>query len=162
MPRASLQPQFHLGDAHQLPFPDARFDVVFGGSILHHLDFPRALDEIYRVLRPGGRIVFREPLNINPAAKLVRALTPKARTPDEHALRRADLRMISERFQTSHYYAQLLAVPAGILSYLLFKRPNNPLNFAAFRADCTLLRLMPWLGPYCRLVLVLGTKRERR
>ena len=37
-----------------------------GSSILHHLDFNTALDEIYRVLKKGGRMVFAEPNMINP------------------------------------------------------------------------------------------------
>jgi SAM-dependent methyltransferase len=54
------------GDAHQTPFPDGSFDAVYGSSILHHLDLARALAESYRLLKPGGRIVFTEPNIVNP------------------------------------------------------------------------------------------------
>ena len=50
----------------QLSFADNSFDVVFGSSILHHLDFDKSLKEIFRVLKPGGRMVFAEPNMINP------------------------------------------------------------------------------------------------
>ena len=41
-----------------LPFEDARFDAVVAGELFEHLQFPDALvDEIERVLRPGGVIV---------------------------------------------------------------------------------------------------------
>jgi len=53
----------------------------------HHLDFLRALDEIKRVLRPHGKMIFTEPLDNNPVGKVVRALTPHARTDDEQPLR---------------------------------------------------------------------------
>ncbi|HQV00102.1 MAG TPA: class I SAM-dependent methyltransferase, partial [Bacteroidia bacterium] len=41
-------------------------DVVFGSSVLHHLEFEASLNEIYRVLKPGGRMVFAEPNMLNP------------------------------------------------------------------------------------------------
>ncbi|HEY9723697.1 MAG TPA: bifunctional demethylmenaquinone methyltransferase/2-methoxy-6-polyprenyl-1,4-benzoquinol methylase UbiE [Oscillatoriaceae cyanobacterium] len=44
------------GDMLQLPFPDASFDVVTVGFGLRNVaDVPRALDEVARVLKPGGR-----------------------------------------------------------------------------------------------------------
>ena len=53
---------FHAGDAHTLPFADASFDVVRAERTLQHLaDPPRALAEMVRVVRPGGRIAVAEP-----------------------------------------------------------------------------------------------------
>ena len=34
------------------------FDMVFGYSVLHHLDFVPALDEIHRVLKSDGKVLF--------------------------------------------------------------------------------------------------------
>lgn len=46
-----------VGDAHQLPFRDGVFDHVFAFNVFEHLRDPRcAAAEIWRVLRPGGRI----------------------------------------------------------------------------------------------------------
>ena len=43
------------GSALEVPFPDSRFDYVFTIGCLHHTgDLPRAVDEVRRVLRPGG------------------------------------------------------------------------------------------------------------
>lgn len=45
------------GDAENLPFPDASFDAVTSMGVLHHVPHPeRAIDEIHRVLRPGGQL----------------------------------------------------------------------------------------------------------
>ena len=46
---------FRQGDAQQIPFPDASLDLVISTLSLHHWSDPVAvLDEIARVLRPGG------------------------------------------------------------------------------------------------------------
>ena len=46
---------FRQGDAQQIPFPDASLDLVVSTFSLHHWSDPVAvLDEIARVLRPGG------------------------------------------------------------------------------------------------------------
>jgi ubiquinone/menaquinone biosynthesis C-methylase UbiE len=46
-------------DAERLPFGDASFDLVFGHAVLHHLpDLQGALQEFFRVLRPGGTLAF--------------------------------------------------------------------------------------------------------
>ena len=52
--------------AEALPFADASFDVIFGRSILHHLEVYPTLSELHRVLRPGGKATFVEPMGMNP------------------------------------------------------------------------------------------------
>jgi len=48
-----------VADAEELPFAEGSFDLVVGHAVLHHLpDVERALREVLRVLRPGGRFVF--------------------------------------------------------------------------------------------------------
>jgi arsenite methyltransferase len=46
------------GDANNLPYPDASFDVATATQVLEYVeDLPGALAEIRRVLRPGGRVL---------------------------------------------------------------------------------------------------------
>lgn len=48
----------HVGDARRLPFRDAGFDAAFCRWVLLHLPDPeRAVAEICRVVRPGGRVL---------------------------------------------------------------------------------------------------------
>lgn len=45
-------------DAEVLPFEDATFDVVYSWGVIHHSEHPELiLEEIRRVLRPGGKFI---------------------------------------------------------------------------------------------------------
>ncbi|MGB2867792.1 MAG: class I SAM-dependent methyltransferase [Bacteroidota bacterium] len=47
-----------VADAEKLPFEDNSFDVLYSFGVLHHTpNTPKAVDEVYRVLKPGGRII---------------------------------------------------------------------------------------------------------
>jgi demethylmenaquinone methyltransferase / 2-methoxy-6-polyprenyl-1,4-benzoquinol methylase len=53
--------KFIQGDAQEIPFPDNSFDIVTVGYGLRNLaSWERGLDEMFRVARPGGRIVVLE------------------------------------------------------------------------------------------------------
>lgn len=81
--------RFVLGDAEALPFQDASFDGVVGNAVLHHLRLAPALQEIRRVLRPGGWCAFTEPNMLNPQVALMKNVPPLKRllgdTPHETA-----------------------------------------------------------------------------
>jgi SAM-dependent methyltransferase len=50
-----LTSSLRTADAEALPYADASFDVVYSWGVLHHSpNTPRAIDEVWRVLRPGG------------------------------------------------------------------------------------------------------------
>lgn len=57
--RCDAQPQarFEQADAAKLPYPDASFDAAVSTQVYEYVeDMPRALSELFRVLRPGGRV----------------------------------------------------------------------------------------------------------
>jgi ubiquinone/menaquinone biosynthesis C-methylase UbiE len=57
--RRGLRVQWDLGTAGELPYPDGSVDRVLSSLMFHHLDEDekrRALTEVRRVLKPGGRL----------------------------------------------------------------------------------------------------------
>jgi ubiquinone/menaquinone biosynthesis C-methylase UbiE len=62
------------GDATDLPLDDGRFDLVLSFLMLHHVgDWPRALAEAVRVLRPGGVLTGYDLLDTAPARRFHKA-----------------------------------------------------------------------------------------
>jgi SAM-dependent methyltransferase len=59
---SALPARFLVGDAHDLPFPPATVDACRAERVLQHLADPaRAVAEMARVTRPGGRVAVLEP-----------------------------------------------------------------------------------------------------
>lgn len=149
--------RFLRADGDRLPFANASFDRIWGNAILHHLDLPRAAQEIARVLKPSGRAVFCEPWGENWLLRLARgrlAYASKARTVDEQPLRQRDL----ESF--AGYFAQV-----DVQGYQLLSMINRFLGqrrrFAGLdRCDRLLLDRVPRLRRYCRYVVM--TLRQPR
>jgi SAM-dependent methyltransferase len=55
---AGLKGEFRVADAEKLDFADESFDVVYSHGVLHHTpDTEKAVREIHRVLKTGGRAV---------------------------------------------------------------------------------------------------------
>jgi len=50
--------EYRLGDIEQVPLPDKSVDLAILSQALHHAQHPQiAVDEAFRILRPGGRLL---------------------------------------------------------------------------------------------------------
>lgn len=55
------EPRFKTGQAESIPWPDRSFCTVCAFDVLEHADDQRALQELYRVLEPGGLLFISVP-----------------------------------------------------------------------------------------------------
>lgn len=110
---------FSVSTAEKLPYADETFDVIVGIDILHHVDIPKAMKEIRRVLKKDGIAIFREPIEAPfferiRNFKIVTYFFPKAPsieahiTQDERKLNREDLKIITSIFPGTHSDRQLI------------------------------------------------------
>ncbi|MBW2273896.1 MAG: class I SAM-dependent methyltransferase [Deltaproteobacteria bacterium] len=150
--------EFILMDAHDLQLAPESFDVVFGGAILHHLDLQVALDQIYRVAKPSGEILFHEPLGSNPFAALVRRLTPSARTADERPLSARDLRLIRSKFETQLHFLEFTCVLPNAITASLLGSQSKAVDALFYGVDRLASRI-PLLPLLYRDVLIHGRKK---
>jgi ubiquinone/menaquinone biosynthesis C-methylase UbiE len=79
--------RFVPGCAEHIPLADGAADLVFMSQVLHHVvDRPRALREVQRVLRPGGRLCVRQTTRENLDSYFYQRFFPQARAIDEGRL----------------------------------------------------------------------------
>jgi SAM-dependent methyltransferase len=148
---------FVAGSAHDLPFPDTSIDVVFGMAILHHVDLDLAAREVLRVLKPGGRAIFQEPVRNSAALGFLRRLVPY-RAPDispfERPLTDGELGRFAEGF--SRYAARAFELPP-VQTARVFRRLRNRCH-SLYEWDRRLLRAAPWLARYASIRVISLTK----
>jgi ubiquinone/menaquinone biosynthesis C-methylase UbiE len=147
--------RFLVADAHRTGLPDSSFELILGIAILHHLELEKALAEIRRLLQPGGRAVFMEPLWHNPVLRLGRALTPAAREVDEHPLTEQDWKTCAAAFpRFRHFERELTTVPLMPLNLVLPAAWQRRLARRLHALDERLLARWPSLGKHCRITFL--------
>jgi SAM-dependent methyltransferase len=149
--------QFIVGSAHDLPFPDNTIDIVFGIAILHHLDLKLVSREVHRVLKPGGRAIFQEPVRNSALVRFLRSLVPY-RAPDispyERPLTDAELKAFGAPFASATTRPFLLPF-VRVVELLPSMAAHVP---RSYRADRMLLRKFPWLRHYAGIRVIEVTK----
>ncbi|MEC4806435.1 MAG: class I SAM-dependent methyltransferase [Jaaginema sp. PMC 1079.18] len=88
-------------NAMALDFADNSFDIIYAANLLHHLPDPKiALREMHRVVKPGGKVCFWDPLIHNPIINIYRYIASSVRTEDEKPLSIAIVSDLEDLFNT--------------------------------------------------------------
>lgn len=143
---------FHCGSAHDVPLPDGSMDVVVGHSVLHHLDLAIAAREVHRVLRPGGRALFLEPVRDSRFLRAVRPLIPYRQpdiSPFERPLLLSEITDFSRGFRAGRRREFMLPFVAAA------RILRAPLRWQQrlYTLDGQLLAKHPWLRYYATVTV---------
>ena len=100
------------GGVEDLDHPDGSYDAVIGNQVLHHLDLPRAMPNIARMLAPTGEACFVEPVLFLPrfaerlrySPAVTRRFPSRRDTPDERSLDLEDIERVRAHFARSEVY----------------------------------------------------------
>jgi SAM-dependent methyltransferase len=122
----NLQIDYSVDNCEKTKFKTETFDLIFGSGILHHLNLEQSMNEINRILKNDGEIVFLEPLGTNPLINFYRKLTPNSRSSDEHPFLKKDFDFICSLFNevTIRYYGFFT-----LIFFLLYRNPKKSLIF---------------------------------
>ncbi|MDC3104455.1 class I SAM-dependent methyltransferase [Candidatus Pelagibacter bacterium] len=113
---------YYVDNCEKTKFENNSFDIIYGAGILHHLEFNKCLDEIHRILKSNGNLIFIEPLGTNPIINLYRKLTPSSRSLDEHPLVSKDFKYVQDKFKDINikYYGFLT-----LIFFPFYRSPNE-------------------------------------
>lgn len=92
---------FHVGNAHEVKLNQG-FDLILVQAVLHHIvDLTNVLEEIGKLVPPGGHVIIQEPVALSPLLQALRDLTPvpKHISPNERQLTQVDMDKIESSFE---------------------------------------------------------------
>ncbi|MFH1924408.1 MAG: class I SAM-dependent methyltransferase [Planctomycetota bacterium] len=155
--------QFSVQPAENLDYASDFFDIVVGVNVLHHIDVEESMKQVAKVLKKGGRAIFKEPLQ-TPArdrirnSRLVTWLIPKnvksipkklkySDVEGEHKLNDRDFAIVRRHF------SRLTIKRWRVLALLSFLMANKPF---LEKCDWLLFRALPFvrrLGDQAVLVI---------
>ena len=153
--------------------PGERFDVIYAGNLLHHVDIEATLRQLKPHLAVDGVFVSWDPLAYNPVINVYRRLAADVRTPDEHPLRWKDIRCLRREFAKveTHYFWLTTLVIFVWMAVAQRRNPGKerfwksvvdeadrwrPLYQPLSRIDTVLLKCMPPLRLLCWNVVIVA------
>jgi len=112
-------------NAMAIDFPDNTFDVVYASNLLHHIPDPhQTIREMHRVLKPGGKACFWDPLRHNPVINVYRRIATEVRTDDETPLDINIVNFVRSHFAQTRYDTFWIATLWIFLRFYLIEKVN--------------------------------------
>ncbi len=150
--------KFIVADGASTNLTDGAFDAVLAMSVVHHMPVDDALDALERLLCPGGRVAFLEPVAYSKTLQWLRdrSSVEKDVSPDERQLSAGEVRHIGERFvieEQRHFY--LLARLWRMLPESWFDLGETPLGWL----DQMLLGV-PGIKRFAGVIAILARSRK--
>jgi SAM-dependent methyltransferase len=118
----------HLASAEDMRLPvDVKFDIIYCGNLLHHVDIEDTITRVKPHLAKGGIFVSWDPLAYNPAINVYRSIATGVRTPDEHPLKWSDVKLFKKHFsevETKYFWLTTLIIFV-IMALAQRRNPNK-------------------------------------
>jgi ubiquinone/menaquinone biosynthesis C-methylase UbiE len=112
-------------NAMDIDFPDNTFDIVYASNLLHHIPNPKlTIQEMHRVLKPGGKACFWDPMKHNPIINVYRRMATSVRTEDEMPLDFEIVNFLRSQFSETSYDTFWIATLWIFLSFYLLEKVN--------------------------------------
>lgn len=115
-------------NAMAIDYPDNTFDIIYAANLLHHIPDPLVtISEMHRVLKPGGKMCFWDPLRHNPVINIYRRIATEVRTEDETPLHINIVKSVQQQFSITRFDTFWLATLWIFLQFYLIERvhPNK-------------------------------------
>jgi len=121
----------HIASAEDMQLSaDEKFDIIYAGNLLHHVDIEETITRIKPHLAVDGMFVTWDPLAYNPAINVYRSMATDVRTPDEHPLKWNDIKLFHKHFgavETRYFWFTTLII--FVLMALAQRRNPNKERF---------------------------------
>jgi ubiquinone/menaquinone biosynthesis C-methylase UbiE len=112
-------------NAMEIDYPDNSFDIIYAANLLHHIPDPLiTIREMHRVLKPGGKMCFWDPLRHNPVINVYRRIATEVRTEDETPLHINIVQNVRQLFTTTQFDTFWLATLWIFLQFYLIEKVN--------------------------------------
>ena len=146
-------------------FADGEFDLIYGSAALHHtLKYAHALDELLRVLRPGGLLILAETYGNNPILNFARRLRWRLSGEPEEAgeeilLSATEIDALRRRMASVEVMPlNLLAMAKRFFRGHFTNRAVRGIVACLESADRVLLAIAPFLRRYCGEVVIVARR----
>jgi 2-polyprenyl-3-methyl-5-hydroxy-6-metoxy-1,4-benzoquinol methylase len=163
----------HVSAAEDLGLAaDVKFDIIYTGNTLHHVDLAATMPRLLKHLKPNGTFVSWDPVAYNPVINVYRRRAMQVRTEDEHPLRLADIRAVRSHFRDSHtrwFWLSTLLIFCA-MAVVQRRDPNHERYWKKVIEEADrwawlyrplelldkVLLLIPFLRPLCWNVVIVG------